>query len=178
MTDPLRGQYWQAYGGHSPDVHPTAYVHPTAVLIGQVRVGAESTIWPNTTLRGDDGEIIIGARSSVQDGAVIHTTEGLSQTIVGDHVTIGHNVTLHGARVADHCIIGMGSTLLDNAEIGPYCLVGAATLITQKKVIPSHHLVLGSPGRPVRRLNDKELEWIEYSWRRYVEQGKRYKANT
>ncbi len=166
----------ESYLGRAPVVHPDAWVHPSAVLIGDVTVGAESTVWPHTTLRGDDGRIVIGARTSVQDGAVVHTTEDLSETVVGDCVTIGHRVVLHGARVGDHCIVGMGSILLDNARVGDHCLVGAGTLLTQNVEIPPYSLVLGSPGRVVRRLNDKELAWIEYSWKRYVQQNHIYRG--
>jgi carbonic anhydrase/acetyltransferase-like protein (isoleucine patch superfamily) len=166
----------QSYLGMLPKVDPDAWVHETAVLIGQVTVGPETTIWPHTTLRADDGPIRIGARSSIQDGTVVHCTEDLSETVVGDQVTVGHNVTLHGARVADNCIIGMGSTLLDNAEVGELCIVGAHSLLTQNVKIPPYSLVLGAPAKVVRRLTDKELDWIAYSWRRYVEQGRIYRS--
>lgn len=166
----------EPYLDHSPVVHPDAFVHPTAVLIGQVEIGEEASVWPNTTLRGDDGRIVIGARTSVQDGTVIHATENLSHTIVGEHTTVGHNVTLHGARVGSHCIVGMGSILLDNCVIGDHCLIGAGTLITQNVEIPSGSLVLGSPGRVVRPLDEKEREWVQYSWQRYVEQCRIYRA--
>lgn len=165
----------QSYLGHLPRVDASAYIHPAAVLIGQVEIGAEVSVWPNTTLRGDDGRIVIGARSSVQDGTVIHTTEDLSEVVVGEQVTIGHNVTLHGARVGSNCIVGMGSILLDNATIGEYCLIGAGSLITQNVEIPPYSLVFGSPAKVIRKVNEKELEWIAYSWQRYVEQCKIYR---
>ena len=166
----------EAYLDAFPEVHPDAYVHSTAVLIGNVIIGAESTVWPNTTLRGDDARIVVGARTSIQDGTVVHVTEDLSETHIGDQVTVGHRCVIHGARIADNCIIGMGSVLLDNAQIGSRCLIGAGSLITQGVVIPPQSLVLGSPGKVVRQLTEKELEWIEYSWKRYVEQCHIYKA--
>lgn len=165
----------QAYEGRWPQVDPSAYVHPRAVLIGKVQVGPEASIWPNTTLRGDDGEIVVGAQTSIQDGTVIHLTGGLSHSIIGARVTVGHNVILHGAKVGDHCLVGMGSILLDNVEVGEFCLIGAGALVTQGKVIPPYSLVLGSPAKVVRRLNDKELAQIENGWKTYVEQARRYR---
>ena len=164
----------EPYLGTSPTIDPRAFVHASAVIIGDVHVGPEASIWPHTTLRGDDGQIVIGACSSIQDGTVVHATEDLSKTVVGERVTVGHNVTLHGAQVGDECIVGMGSILLDNCQIGSRCLIGAGSLITQNVVIPSGSLVLGSPARVIRPLNDKELEWIEYSWKRYVQQAAIY----
>ena len=157
-----------------PQIHEKAFVHERAVVIGNVIVGAESSIWPNTTLRGDDGPVVIGARTSVQDGSVVHVTENLSTTTVGDQVTIGHGVILHGCTIGNNTIIGMGSTILDNAIIGESCIVGANSLVTMNVEIPPGSMVLGSPARVVRPLNDEELAWIEYSWKRYVEQSRIY----
>lgn len=164
----------EALGDLVPNVHPSAFVHPRAVLIGDVTVGPECSIWPNATLRGDDGKIVLGARCSVQDGTVIHMTDGMSDTCVGDEVTIGHNVTLHGAKVGSHCIVGMGSVVLDNAEIGEWSIVGAGAVVTMNKKFPPGCLILGSPAKVVRVLTDEDREWIGYSWKRYVEQAQRY----
>lgn len=159
-----------------PAVHPDAWVHHTAVLIGDVTVGPESSIWPHTTLRGDEGPIVIGARTSIQDGTVIHCTEGLSTTFIGDGVTVGHNVTLHGARIGSSCIIGMGATILDGAEVGEGCVIGAGALLTKSARIPPGSMALGSPARVVRALTPDEHAWIEACWRRYVHQCHVYKA--
>lgn len=166
----------QPYLEHTPQIDPSVFVHPAAVIIGEVTIGAESSVWPNATLRGDDGSIVIGARSSIQDGAVIHATEGRSTTVIGDRVTVGHNAIVHGAIVADDVIVGMGAILLDNARIGRHCLIGAGALVAGGKEIPPRSLVLGSPGRVVRELTDEDLEWIAYSSRRYVEQAAIYRA--
>jgi carbonic anhydrase/acetyltransferase-like protein (isoleucine patch superfamily) len=165
----------ETFEGHTPVVDPEAFVHPRAVLIGQVEVGAQASIWPNTTLRGDDGRITIGARTSIQDGTVVHLTGGLSHTSVGQRVTVGHNVTLHGATVEDDCLIGMGAIILDNAHIGHHSLVGAGALVTQNTIIPPYSLVLGSPARVVRRLKDRELAQIDQSWQVYAAHAKRYR---
>ena len=165
----------ESYLGKHPVIHPRAFVHSRAVIIGEVKIGAESTIWPNATLRGDDGRIEIGAQTSIQDVSVIHTTEDLSTVTIGDRTTVGHNSTIHGASVGSDCLIGMGSILLDNAKIGDWSLVGAGTLITQGVVIPPRSLVLGSPGRVVREISEKEVEWITTSWKRYVKQCQIYR---
>ncbi len=125
----------ESFGSNSPRVHPLAFVHPGAHLIGDVDVGEEASVWPAAVLRGDHGPISIGARTSVQDGCVAHATENRSQTRIGMECTIGHRVVLHGCRVADHCLVGMGSVLLDNAEIGEWSFVGAASLLTVRLTV-------------------------------------------
>jgi carbonic anhydrase/acetyltransferase-like protein (isoleucine patch superfamily) len=167
----------EPYQGIWPTIDPTAFVHPSAVVIGRVTIGPESSIWPNAVLRGDDGEILIGARTSIQDGSVIHATEHLSRTAIGDYVTVGHRVVLHGCTVRDHCIVGMGSMLLDNAEMEEYCILGAGSLLTQNKHVPARSLAFGNPARVVRPLERKELDWIEYSWKRYVENAAIFKRS-
>lgn len=170
------GPWVEPYQSATPKLDPTAFIHPRAVIIGDVLVGPQSSVWPNTTLRGDDGTIWIGARTSIQDGTVIHATERLSENRIGDQVTVGHNCTIHGATIGSDCIIGMGSILLDNVVVGDHCLIGAGTLLTQGTKIPPYSLVLGSPGKVVRRLSDEQVSWIEYSWKRYVEQAAIYNA--
>jgi gamma-carbonic anhydrase len=167
----------ESFQGHSPAIDPSAFVHANATLIGQVSVGAESSIWPHATLRGDDGRIVIGQQTSIQDGSVVHLTEGLSETVVGDRVTVGHNVTLHGCRVEDETIIGMGSILLDNARVGRGSIVGAGTLVPMNKVVPPGVLVLGNPFRVVRELTEKDRQFIEFSWRAYVDKLKLHRLN-
>ena len=161
---------------HEPVVHPSAYVHSAAVVIGEVEIGAESSIWPGAVLRGDDGLIRIGAATSIQDGAVVHTTAGKSVSLVGDRVTVGHNAIVHGATVDDDVIVGMGSILLDNCHIGRHVIVGAGTLVPMGKRVPDGVLIVGSPFRVVRQLTEEDLEWIEYSWKSYVERSIRFAA--
>ena len=167
----------EPYLGKNPHVSDDAFVHSSAVLIGDVCVEPEATIWPNATLRGDDGAIVIGARSNVQDGSVVHSTATLSTVRVGEQTTIGHNAIIHGALIGNNCLIGMGSIVLDNAQIGDWCLLGAGCLITQNVIIPPRSLVLGSPGKVIRELNDKEMTWITYSWKRYVAQCHIYRGD-
>ncbi len=159
----------------SPIVHPDAFVHESAVLIGQVEVGAHSSIWPGVVMRGDMGRIKIGESTSIQDGSICHITEGLSETLVGDRVTVGHRVILHGCIVEDDCLIGMGSILLDNCVIGKGSLIAAGSLITAGTKIPPNSLVMGSPGKILRPTGEKEKNMIDGGWRAYVDYARRYK---
>lgn len=161
---------------HVPWVDPSAYVHAAAVVIGEVTIGAQSSIWPGAVLRGDDGLIQIGAQTSIQDGTVVHTTAGKSVSVVGDRVTVGHNAIVHGATVRDDVIVGMGSILLDNCHIGRHVIVGAGTLVPMGKRVPDGVLIVGSPFRVVRELTEEDLQWIEYSWKSYVERTARFAA--
>lgn len=162
------------YKGDKPELDPTVFVAPGAKVIGDVRVREESTIWFNTVLRGDEGPITIGRRCSIQDNSTIHLYEG-APVVVEDEVTVGHNVILHGCKVGKRSIIGMGSTILDHAEIGEECIIGANTLIPSGKKIPPRSLVVGSPGKVVRELSEKDLELIQLSIDSYVQKGYDYR---
>lgn len=164
----------ESFEQHTPRVHERAFVHSMATVIGDVEIGEEASIWPAATLRGDHAGIRIGARTSIQDGSVIHVTEDLSTTVIGEHTTVGHRVILHGCKVGNHCLVGMGSILLDNAELGDFCLLGAGSLVTQNKIFPPRSFILGSPAKRIREVTTKELEWIEYSWRAYQDLARRY----
>ena len=166
----------QGFRGKFPRVDPSAYVHPAATLIGDVEVGPRASIWPGAVLRGDDGPIVIGADTSIQDGTVIHMTEGRSRTTVGARVTVGHKVILHGCTVGDDCLIGMGSCLLDNAVVEDWAFVAAATLVAPNKRVPSGQMMMGNPGRLVRALTDADRQWIAYSWSAYVKRSREYMA--
>lgn len=148
----------EAYKGIHPRIHPTAWVHPSAVVIGDVELGPHVSVWPGCILRGDQGRIVVGAESNIQDGTVIHATRGLSSTSVGERVTVGHRVVLHGCRVDDDCLIGMGSIILDNARIRRFCVVGAGAVVPLSRDIPERSLVLGMPGKAVRQLSEAEID--------------------
>lgn len=158
------------YKGKKPIADSTVFIAPSADLIGDVQIGAESTIWFNAVLRGDEGSITIGKRCSIQDNSTIHLYEG-APVVVEDEVTVGHNVILHGCKIGKRSIIGMGSTILDHAEIGEECIIGANTLIPSGKKIPPCSLVVGSPGKVVRELNAKDFELIQLSIDTYVQKG-------
>lgn len=166
----------RSYKGTSPTIGDQTFVAETAVLVGDVEIGARSSIWYGVVLRGDVFHIRVGDETSVQDNTVVHVTSGRHPTVVGSRVTVGHSVTLHGCQVSDECIIGMGATILDRAVIGERCVVGAGALVTPGTVIEPGHLVLGSPAKPKRELTDAELEWIRSSAAHYVELGAAYLA--
>ncbi|MGE7606538.1 gamma carbonic anhydrase family protein [Peribacillus frigoritolerans] len=162
------------YNNKKPSIDDTVFVAPGAHLIGDISIGKDSTIWFNAVLRGDEDSITIGEKCSIQDNSTIHLFEGCP-VVIEDEVTVGHNVILHGCKIGKRSIIGMGSTILDNVEIGEECIVGANTLISSGKIIPPRSLVIGSPGKVVRRLNDKDLELIQLSIDTYVQKGKDFK---
>ena len=164
----------ESYLGYYPDVASTAWVHPAATLIGQVKVGHEASIWPGASLRGDEEPIIVGAQTSVQDNCTLHTYGGLYPTRIGARVTVGHNVVLHGCAVGDDCLIGMGSVLLDGVTIGAGSFVAAGSLIPPGKSFPPGSFILGSPAKRLREVGPKEIDAIRLGWTRYVEQTRTY----
>ena len=166
----------ESFAGRTPQIDPAAFVHEMAVLIGDVRVGARSSVWPNTTLRGDDAPIVIGDDTSIQDGSTIHATEGLSRTSVGHRVTVGHNVVLHGCTIEDEALIGMGSVVLDNAVVGRGVIVAAGTVVPPGKVIPAFTVVRGNPMQHVRACTERDLALLDMSWRAYVTRTAQYLA--
>jgi len=162
------------YNGLMPSVHEMAFIAPGAYLIGDVHIGKESSIWFNAVLRGDEGSIEIGEKCSIQDNSTLHLYEDCP-VIVENEVTVGHNVILHGCKIGRRSIIGMGSTILDHVEIGEECIIGANTLLTSGKKIPPRSLVMGSPGKVIRELTDKEMEVIQLSIDTYVQKGRDFK---
>lgn len=166
----------EPFQGKSPQIDPEAYVHHSAVIIGDVEVGAESSVWPNATLRGDDGPIRVGSQTSIQDNAVVHMTEGRSHTTIGSRVTIGHGAIIHGCTIEDGCLIGMGSIVLDNAVVERGAIVGAGSLIPPGKRVPAGTLVMGSPFAVVRECTDADRQFIEFSWTTYVKRLRQFRG--
>jgi carbonic anhydrase/acetyltransferase-like protein (isoleucine patch superfamily) len=165
-----------ALDGIAPRIHASAWVQTSAQVIGDVHIGAESSVWFNSVLRGDVFHIRIGARTSIQDNSTVHVTTGRHPTLVGDDVTVGHNVVLHGCTVGDRCLIGIGAIVLDRCQIGDDCMVGAGSLVVPRTVIPAGHLALGSPAKVVRPLTAEERTHILQSARNYVANAARYRA--
>jgi len=157
-----------------PTLHKDSWVAANAVLIGKVILKKDANVWFNAVLRGDIEPITIGEGSNVQDGSVFHTDPGCPLTL-GKGVTVGHMVMLHGCEISDDTLIGIGSTILNKAKIGKNCIIGANTLIIENKIIPDRSLVLGSPGKIIRQVTDKEIEDIKENARHYVENYKKYK---
>lgn len=156
-----------------PQISPTAYVHPDAVVIGDVVIGEQSSVWPGAVLRGDHGRIVVGARTSVQDGTVVHTTHEWP-TVIGDDCVVGHNVHLEGCVVQDRCLIGSGSVVLNRARVEAGSVVGACALVTEDAVVPAGSMALGVPARSRPMDGDEQARWIEMGVREYVESGRRY----
>jgi carbonic anhydrase/acetyltransferase-like protein (isoleucine patch superfamily) len=163
-----------ALGDDVPDIHPDAYVHPEAVLIGRVVIGPDSSVWPCAVLRADDGAITIGARSSIQDGAVLHCTPRFD-TVVGDECTIGHLAHLEGCRIMNRALVGTASVILHDAVVGEGALVGANAVVTGGTVIPPGAMALGIPAKI--RENSADQEDILRGMQSYVDRAKRFRAD-
>ncbi|MGB9825025.1 MAG: gamma carbonic anhydrase family protein [Candidatus Hydrothermia bacterium] len=166
------------YKGIWPKLGKNVYVAPTSQIIGDVEIGDDSSVWFGAVLRGDVEEIIVGRCTNIQDNVVLHGTKGKYNVVLGDYVTVGHSAVIHGAKVSSHVLIGMGAVLLDGVEVGEYCIIGAGALVTPATKIEPESLVLGVPGKIVRKLTDEEkraidqnaLNYLEYA-RDYLEQG-------
>jgi gamma-carbonic anhydrase len=172
MTFPERmARYLEA----RPSIHPTAFVAPGADLVGDVTLAEESSVWFQTVLRADINRIVIGPRSNVQDGSVVHLADDYG-VFVGELVTVGHKAILHACTVADEVLVGMGAIILDGAEIGARSIIGAGALVTGGKKIPPGSLVLGSPAKVVRALSLEEQAGIKVWAEKYVALSKEYKA--
>ena len=153
-----------------PKLAKNVYVAPGAVIKGNVTIGAGSSIWYHTTIRTEHDEIVIGENTNIQDNCVLHVNKGEPMEI-GDGVTVGHGAILHGKRVGDNTLIGMGTILLNGSVIGKNCIIGAGTLVTQNTVIPDNSLVVGQPGRVKREVTQEEIEANRNSAVHYVEDG-------
>ncbi len=167
------------YKGIRPRVHETVFVEESAGVVGDVEIGADSSIWFNAVVRGDVHYIKIGERTNVQDNCVLHVThphdghDGFP-LIIGSDVTIGHSVTLHGCVVRDRCLIGMGAVILDGAEVGEDSIVGAGALVKEGQKLPPRSLAVGMPARVVRSLTDEEVGRIAQSALNYIDYAKDY----
>ncbi len=157
-----------------PDIAPTAFVHESATVVGSVVLKDGVSVWPQAVIRGDTATITIGARSNVQDGSVLHVDEGVP-LVIGEDVTIGHQVMLHGCTVGDGSLVGIQSVVLNGAVIGKGCLVGAGALVTEGKTFPDHVMILGSPARVARTLEPQHVARIRHGAVHYVEAAGRYR---
>ena len=151
------------------------FVAPTAAVIGKVILGKDSSIWFNAVLRGDNDTITIGERCNIQDGSVFHVDPGMP-LVLEKEVTIGHSVTAHGCRIGERSLIGMGSTILNQAVIGKFSIVGAQSLITEGKEFPERSLIIGSPARRIREVTDEEIEFIRQNAEHYVQRSMLYRT--
>lgn len=151
-----------------PKIHETAFIAENAVIVGDVEIGANSSVWYGAILRGDVNFIRVGARTNIQDGSIIHVSSKTHPTILEDEVTLGHRVTLHGCYVEMGCLIGIGAIVLDGVRVGQNSLVAAGSLVTPNTQIPEKSLVMGSPAKVKRRLTDDEARDLKKFWQNYV----------
>jgi len=164
----------RAFNGKIPGIAASAYLDEGAIVIGDVKIGKDSSLWPQVVARGDVNSITIGARTNIQDGCILHVTHdgkyspGGFSLQIGDDVTVGHRVTLHACTVGNLCLIGMSSTIMDGAVLGDKIILGAGSLVPNGKRLESGNLYVGSPAKRVRCLTAEEIEMLEYSARHYV----------
>jgi carbonic anhydrase/acetyltransferase-like protein (isoleucine patch superfamily) len=165
-----------------PDIHPTSYIDDKALVIGNVTIGENCSIWPFTVIRGDVNSIKIGNNTNIQDNSVLHVTHdgpynpGGFDLQIGNDVTVGHRVILHGCHIGNNCLIGMGSTIMDGVVIETNTVIGAGSLVTPNKILEPGYLWLGSPARKVRKLTDEEIKSIEYSAQQYLKLKSRHQS--
>lgn len=162
------------FTGESPRIDASAYVDASAQVVGRVTVGARSSIWMNTVVRGDVHTIDIGEECNVQDLCCLHVLKDRFSLTLGRRVSVGHSVTLHGCTLGDNVLVGMGAVVMDGAEIGAESLVAAGALVTPGTRTPPRSLVIGSPARVLRELNAQELELVMRTWENYVGYSRRY----
>ena len=156
-------------------VHPSAFIGEGAVVLGDVTIGEDSSVWFNVVIRGDVDAIRIGDRTNVQDGTVLHADEGLPCEI-GNDVTIGHNAIVHGCTIEDNVLIGMGSVVMNGAVIGSGSIVGVGAVVTEGTQVPPRSLVLGLPAKVIREVSEKDVARITHAAQHYVENARRYRA--
>jgi len=161
--------------GHTPDIAATAWVAESAQVIGAVTVQANASIWFGVTVRGDSEHITVGEGSNIQDGSVLHVDAGYPLQ-VGQRVTVGHMVMLHGCTIGDESLIGIGAVVRDGAKIGRHCVVGAGSLVTEGKEFPDGSLIMGTPAKVVRQLSPEQIEGLRQSAKHYVANAQRFRA--
>ena len=161
--------------GVAPQIAESAWIADSAQVMGDVQLGADASVWFGTVVRGDTAHITIGEGTNVQDASVLHADEGMPLTI-GRHVTVGHQVMLHGCTIGDESLIGIGAIVLNGAKIGKNCLVGAGALVTEGKEFPDGSMIIGSPARVVRQLTSEQIEGLRRCAQHYIHNARRFRA--
>lgn len=161
--------------GISPEIAASAWVADSAQVMGEVNIGGDASIWFGTVVRGDTSSITIGEGSNVQDASVLHADLGMP-LVIGRHVTVGHQVMLHGCTIGDESLIGIGAIVLNGAKIGKNCLVGAGALVTEGKEFPDGSMIIGSPARVVKQLTPEQMQGLRQSAQHYIDNAHRFKA--
>lgn len=172
------------FKGKKPQIHDSAFIHPKATIIGDVKIGAKSSVWPGAVIRGDFAEVKIGKNTCIQDNAVVHPADVYSENgpeyvpaEIGDYVVVGHQSLVHGAKVRDKCIIGANSTVFNKAEVKENSLVGMGAVVLEKTEISSGTIVVGIPARTLRKLSEEEVKQIQTQAENYAELGQEYKKD-
>ena len=168
---------------HTPEIDPEAWLDPSSLVIGDVVIGARSSLWPGVVVRGDINRIDIGCETNIQDGCILHNSHdgpfmpGGAPLILGDRITVGHKALLHGCEIGDGCLVGMGAIVMDRVVIEPGVMVGAGSLVPPGKVLQSGFLYTGSPARQARPLTDREKEYFDYAAAYYVALARRHRRS-
>jgi carbonic anhydrase/acetyltransferase-like protein (isoleucine patch superfamily) len=165
-----------AFNGKSPDIHETVYIASNAVIVGDVVIGRDSSVWFNAIVRGDENYIRIGSRTNIQDNSVLHITHKTYPLFIGDNVTIGHGAIVHGCRIKSECLIGIGAIILDGAVVGEQAIVAAGSLVKEGMIVPPRTLVAGIPAIVKRELTEEDIEHIMTLANNYVELAHTYKS--
>lgn len=172
----------RGFGGKNPQIHESAFVHPEATLIGDVKIGANSSVWPGAVIRGDFERVEIGKYTCIQDNAVIHPADVYSEDVaeyipveIGDYVIVGHQTLVHGAKVNDECVIGAGSIVFNGAKINKNSLVGMGAVVLSDEEVSSGTIVVGIPARPLRKLDDEEIKKIRKQAENYSDMAQKHK---
>lgn len=161
--------------GVAPEVAESAWIADSAQVMGRVSLGPDASVWFGTVVRGDTESITIGEGSNIQDASVLHADMG-KPLVVGRHVTVGHQVMLHGCTIGDESLIGIGAVVLNGARIGKNCLVGAGSLVTEGKEFPDGSMIIGSPAKAIRQLSPEQIEGLRQSAKHYIDNARRFKA--
>lgn len=161
--------------GVAPEVAESAWIADSAQVMGRVSLGQDASVWFGTVVRGDTESITIGEGSNIQDASVLHADQG-KPLVVGRHVTVGHQVMLHGCTIGDESLIGIGAVVLNGARIGKNCLVGAGSLVTEGKEFPDGSMIIGSPAKAIRQLSPEQIEGLRQSAKHYIDNARRFKA--
>lgn len=167
----------RTFQGITPKIAASAFIEETAVIVGDVVIGEESSVWFHSVVRGDVHFIRIGDRANIQDLCLLHVTHDTHPLVIGDEVTVGHHVVLHGCTVKDRVLIGMGAVVMDGAVLGEDCVVGAGALVTEGTLVPPKSLILGAPAKVKRPVTDKEMAWIKESAENYIRYAQQYLAD-
>src|SRR2546425_10185271 len=165
-----------ALGAKTPKIHPSVMIAPNATIIGDVTVGAKTSIWPGAVLRGDYGRIRIGRDCSIQDNVVVHCDVG-NPSLVGDGVTVAHSAIIHACRIGDECLIGAGAIVFDGAKVGKHSILGVGTVVLEGRTIPARSVAVGVPAKVTRRTTEADVRMIRESFRTYVKMAERYQRS-